>query len=118
MRYKTATQWGVFDVEVLDGKITGVQGITADPAPAPMGQNILDGIQHDKRIRRPAIRSGWLHGPNRDRTKRGAVDFLEVPWDEALDIAAEADAINRSVMLKDVFGLISSIRIHCAFCPE
>ena len=44
MRYKTATQWGVFDVEVLDGKITGVQGIAADPAPAPMGQNILDGM--------------------------------------------------------------------------
>ena len=32
MRYKTATQWGVFDVEVLDGKITSVQGITADAA--------------------------------------------------------------------------------------
>ena len=89
MRYKTATQWGVFDIEVLDGKIAGVQGITADPAPAPMGQNILDGIQHDKRIRRPAVRSGWLHGPNRDRAKRGADKFLEVPWDEALDIAAE-----------------------------
>jgi biotin/methionine sulfoxide reductase len=89
MRYKTATQWGVFDIEVLDGKIAGVQGITADPAPAPMGQNILDGIQHDKRIRRPAIRSGWLHGSNRDRAKRGADKFLEVPWDEALDIAAE-----------------------------
>ena len=89
MRYKTATQWGVFDIEVLDGKIAGVQGITADPAPAPMGQNILDGIQHDKRIRRPAIRSGWLHGLNRDRAKRGADKFLEVPWDEALDIAAE-----------------------------
>ena len=119
MRYKTATQWGVFDVEVLNGKITGVQGITADPAPAPMGQNILDGIQHDKRIRRPAIRSGWLHGPNRDRAKRGADKFLEVPWDEALDIAAkELDRVikehgNTSVFAGS-YGWASAGRFHHA----
>ena len=119
MRYKTATQWGVFDVEVLDGKITSVKGITADPAPAPMGQNILDGIQHDKRIRRPAIRSGWLHGSNRDRAKRGADKFLEVPWDEALDIASkEIDRVikehgNTSVFAGS-YGWASAGRFHHA----
>ncbi|MBT6245574.1 MAG: molybdopterin-dependent oxidoreductase [Gammaproteobacteria bacterium] len=119
MRYKTATQWGVFDVEVLDGKITSVKGITADPAPAPMGQNILDGIQHDKRIRRPAVRSGWLHGPNRDRAKRGADKFLEVPWDEALDIASkEIDRVikehgNTSVFAGS-YGWASAGRFHHA----
>ena len=119
MRYKTATQWGVYDVEVLDGKITGVQGITADPAPAPMGQNILDGIQHDERIRRPAIRSGWLHQPNRAREKRGSDKFTEVPWDEALDIAAEElarviKACGNTSIFAGSYGWASAGRFHHA----
>ncbi|SVD96393.1 uncharacterized protein METZ01_LOCUS449247, partial [marine metagenome] len=89
MRYKTATQWGVYEVEVMDGQITDVQGISADPAPAPMANTLLDGIQHDQRIQRPAIRQGWLRGNNRDRARRGVDKFLDVPWDEALDIAAQ-----------------------------
>ena len=38
--------------------------------------------------RRPAVRRGWLeHGPGPD-DRRGADDFVEVDWPEALDLVA------------------------------
>ena len=88
MRFRTATQWGVYDVDVTDGKIQSVHGIAEDPDPAPMGQTLLDGIQHDTRIKRPSIRKHWLERADRGRKLRGIDEFVEVPWDEALDLAA------------------------------
>ena len=55
MRYKTATQWGVYEVEVTDGQITDVQGITADPAPAPMANTLLDVFFLQHRLKRQLI---------------------------------------------------------------
>ena len=75
MRYKTATQWGVYEVDVLDGQISGVHGIAADPEPADIRNTLLDGIQHEKRIRRPSVRKGWLQDPDRARAKRGIEEF-------------------------------------------
>ena len=88
-KYRTATQWGVYDVLVQDDKIVGVENIEEDPAPSPLGQGLVDGIQHASRIKRPAIRKGWLQHPDRARAQRGADEFVEVPWDEALDLAAD-----------------------------
>src|SRR4051812_14628609 len=46
-------------------------------------------LYDEVRIARPAVRQGWLdHGPCRDDAGRGAEPFVEVPWDEALDLAA------------------------------
>ena len=119
MRYKTATQWGVYEVEVMDGQITDVQGISADPAPAPMANTLLDGIQHDQRIQRPAIRQGWLRGNNRDRARRGVDKFLDVPWDEALDIAAQELARvvaehGNTAIFAGSYGWASAGRFHHA----
>lgn len=88
MQYRTATQWGVFDVTVVDGRIEKVAGISEDPNPAAIGQALVDGIQHKTRIKKPSIRKGWLSGGDRQRHLRGEEDFVEVPWDEALDMAA------------------------------
>ena len=90
MATRTATQWGVFDVTVRDGRIESVAPLGIDPDPSPIGQVLVDGIQHPLRIERPAVREGWLRGgPERARERRGAERFVEVPWDEALDLAAE-----------------------------
>ena len=86
MRVRTATQWGVYEVEVEDGAITAVHGIAEDPEPAGIGQVLVDGVQHKARIQRPAIRRGWLD--SRDRKLRGRDEFVDVPWDEALELAA------------------------------
>ncbi len=88
MKYRTATQWGVYDVEVDHGRIIGVHDVDFDPNPSPLGQGLVDGIQHETRIQRPAIRKGWLEAKDRARERRGADEFVEVPWDEALDLAA------------------------------
>lgn len=88
MRYKTATQWGVYEVEVSNGQITSVEGVPEDPDPAELRKGLLDGITHPLRIARPAIRRGWLNSPDRGRSKRGSDEFVDVPWDEALELAA------------------------------
>lgn len=88
MRYQTATQWGVYEVEVESEQIVAVHGLASDPNPAELRHGLLDGIAHPLRIQRPAIRRGWLEQPDRARWRRGADEFVEVPWDEALDLAA------------------------------
>ena len=41
------------------------------------------------RVRRPAVRKSWLEqGPGAARERRGAEPFVELPWDEALDLVA------------------------------
>ena len=89
MADRTATQWGVYDVETRAGRIDRVTPIPSDPDPSPIGNTLIDGIQHRVRIDRPAIRKGWLEGgPDRGRDRRGGEPFVEVSWDEALDLAA------------------------------
>ncbi len=119
MRYKTATQWGVYEVEVDDERIVGVHGIAEDPAPAEIRHTLVDGIQHDLRIRRPAIRKGWLQDPNRARERRGVDEFVDMPWDEALEIAGrEIDRVvkdhgNTSIFAGS-YGWASAGRFHHA----
>ena len=84
-RFRNATHRGVYDVFVDTDRIVDVQGIGEDPETSDIGQVLLDGVQHDTRIKRPAIRCGWLESPIRWRTRRGADEFCDVPWDEALE---------------------------------
>ncbi len=88
LRHRTATQWGVYDVAVSNGTINGISPIELDPNPSALGAGLVDGVQHPLRVSQPAIRRGWLNNPqSRDRTNRGADDFVAVPWDEALELA-------------------------------
>ncbi len=87
--FRTATQWGVYDVEVQNGRLVAVHDVAQDPDPSPIGQALLDGVQHPLRVREPSIRRGWLEKPDRGRERRGADEFVTVPWDEALELAAE-----------------------------
>jgi biotin/methionine sulfoxide reductase len=63
----------------------------ADPAPTPLGLALAE-VDHRLRIRRPAARSTWLAaveaGRDPEGSGRGAAPFVELPWDEALDLAA------------------------------
>ena len=118
-RYRTATQWGVYDLEVGDNSIVGVTGIDADPNPAPMGDLLLDGVQHHTRIQRPAIRKSWLERKDRGRDRRGAEAFVDVPWDEALELAAgELQRVKENYGNRAIFagsyGWASAGRFHHA----
>ena len=82
-----------------------VLDVDLDPNPSPLGRALVDGIQHDERIKRPAIRKGWLEQPDRARSKRGCEEFVDVPWDEALELAAnELDRVRTEYSNKSIFA--------------
>jgi biotin/methionine sulfoxide reductase len=82
------SHWGAFRVTVDDDRIVGVAGHPDDPAPSPLLANFIDGVRHRARVARPAIRRGWLeHGPGADPA-RGADEFVEVDWPEAIELVA------------------------------
>ncbi|MFT6228830.1 MAG: biotin/methionine sulfoxide reductase [Paracoccaceae bacterium] len=84
-----ATHWGTYRAEVRDGRLTALHDWEGDPDPSAIGQNWLDALDHPTRVRRPAIRASFLKlGHKAGGQGRGQEPFVEVPWDEALDIAA------------------------------
>lgn len=107
----TATHWGSYWAETRGGKLVGLRDYADDPDPAEIGPGLLDMVEHPTRIRRPAIRKSWLEdraGSDRadnDRARRGAEPFVAVPWDEALDIAAEEiDRVRRTHGPQAIYG--------------
>ncbi len=84
----TTSHWGAFSVRVEEGEVVEVVPHPADPDPSPLLGNIADSLHHPTRVARPAVRKGWLErGPGPDPA-RGHEPFVEVPWDEALDLLA------------------------------
>jgi biotin/methionine sulfoxide reductase len=83
-----SSHWGGFTVAMRDGEIDAVQPLH-DPDPSPLLANLRGSLRHRSRIARPVARRGWLErgpGPSRDR---GSDSFVALPWDEALDRAAD-----------------------------
>ena len=119
MKFRTATQWGVYEVQVEEGRIVDVLDSPLDPEPSPLGRALVDGIQNDARVKRPAVRRGWMTGENRARHLRGEDEFVDVPWDEALDMASmELERViqthgNRSIFAGS-YGWASAGRFHHA----
>ena len=122
MRFRTATQWGVYDVTVENERITAANGIAADPHPAPLRQALVDGVQHPVRVDGPAIRRGWLAAAEGGRPTgagRGDDTFVAVPWDEALDLAATElqrviDQHGNTAVFGGSYGWASAGRFHHA----
>ena len=60
----TSTHWGTYEVKVRDGRVTSLAPFAEDGDPSPIGPPIVDLLDHPTRIRRPAVRKGWLdNGP-------------------------------------------------------
>ncbi|MAI45937.1 MAG: Asp-tRNA(Asn)/Glu-tRNA(Gln) amidotransferase GatCAB subunit C [Hyphomicrobiaceae bacterium TMED74] len=81
-----SSHWGAFEAIVEDGQLKEARPFERDVTPSPILNAIPEAVHHPVRVVRPSIREGWLK--NRDRN-RGNDRFVEVPWDEALDIVAE-----------------------------
>ncbi|SEG07263.1 biotin/methionine sulfoxide reductase [Saccharopolyspora kobensis] len=85
----SSTHWGAFRATTdADGTLR-VQPHPADPAPSPLLGNLASTVRHRTRVRRPAIRRGWLTGGPGPTSARGHEEFVEVGWDTALDLVAE-----------------------------
>lgn len=89
----TSTHWGAYQPVVEAGRLLRLDPAPWDPDPSPIGAGMAAAITGPTRVRRPAVRAGWLRAAERgDATAsprtRGQEPFVELPWDEALDLVA------------------------------
>ncbi|NTJ09436.1 molybdopterin guanine dinucleotide-containing S/N-oxide reductase [Rhizobium lusitanum] len=83
-----SSHWGAFSGRYEDGKLE-IRAHPADPHPSPLLGNLPAVAHSPARIRRPAVRRGWLDGKKGNAEDRGADDYVEVSWPQALDLVAK-----------------------------
>jgi len=116
----TSSHWGAVKVTTENGRIASVAKFEADPTPSSIPTAIPAAVHHSTRVARPSFRRGWLDGgADRARDKRGSDEFVELPWDEALDIAAaELDRVRtehgNGAIFGGSYGWASAGRFHHA----
>jgi biotin/methionine sulfoxide reductase len=99
-----SSHWGAFSGRYEGGKLE-ILPHPGDPNPSPLLGNIPAAADSSARIRRPAIRRGWLEGAPDNRQKRGMDDYVEVSWAQALDLVAkELGRVYRDFGPTAVFG--------------
>lgn len=113
----TSSHWGAFEVDVEDDRIVATRPFAADPHPTGIPDILPKAIHHKTRVTRPSVRRAWLE--DRDRAARGTGDFVELPWDEALDIAAREiarirDSHGNEAIFGGSYGWASAGRFHHA----
>jgi biotin/methionine sulfoxide reductase len=114
----TSTHWGVYEVEVEDGRVARLKPFAHDPQPSPIGNSIPGALTSPTRVLRPAVRKSYLEGgPGSATHKRGAEPFVEVGWDEAIDlVAGEVERVRTSFGNESIFagsyGWSSAGRFH------
>lgn len=113
----TTSHWGAFEVEVEDGQIKATRPFERDPNPSAIPDIVAAAVHHRTRVARPSVRRGWLD--QRDKTRRGADDFVELPWDEALELAATEitrirDTYGNESIFGGSYGWASAGRFHHA----
>lgn len=85
----SSSHWGAFRAATDTDGTLHVEPHPVDPAPSPLLGNLAGTVRHRTRVRRPAIRRGWLTGGPGPTGARGREEFVEVGWDTALDLVAE-----------------------------
>ncbi|MFF2521258.1 molybdopterin-dependent oxidoreductase [Streptomyces liangshanensis] len=122
----TTSHWGAYSVRPGAGARggaphgdLGIRPHPADPSPSPLLRNIDGALRHPTRVRRPAVRRGWLeHGPG-PTDRRGREPFVEIGWDEALDLTAAElarvrDEHGPTAVFGGSYGWASAGRFHHA----
>ena len=99
----TSSHWGAFEVVTEGGKITETRPFAHDPQPPKISHVLPEAVHHRTRVKRPCVRRSWLK--KRDTMLRGQDEFVDLPWDEVLDIAAaELDRVRDSYGNQAIFG--------------
>jgi biotin/methionine sulfoxide reductase len=114
------SHWGAFDAIVEDGKFVRAEPAARDKAPSPILRGMPEAIYHRTRVARPAVRKTWLErGYEAGGQGRGAEPFVEIPWDEAIDLVAselkrvKAEHGNEAIFAGS-YGWASAGRFHHA----
>jgi anaerobic selenocysteine-containing dehydrogenase len=83
------SHWGAFDAVVEDGRFVAAEPPARDPAPSPILKGMPAAVYHRTRVARPSIRKGWLErGFMAGGEGRGREPFVDIPWDEAIDLVS------------------------------
>ncbi len=91
MAIPTSTHWGNYKLVTAEGQIEAIQRYPEDVDPTPIADNLLAAQDENVRVLRPAIRESYLKRPTEHTgATRGHEPFVQVPWDEALDLTASA----------------------------
>jgi len=83
---RSASHWGAFRVQVGNGVIETVEPFEHDPSPSALLKNTVEMAYALNRVGKPSVRKGWL--ANDGGKNRGHDEFVDVGWDEALDLVA------------------------------
>jgi biotin/methionine sulfoxide reductase len=84
-----SSHWGAFDAIVEDDRFVAAEPPARDLAPSPILRGMPDAVYHKTRVARPAIRKSWLErGFMAGGEGRGREPFVEVSWDEAIDLVS------------------------------
>lgn len=116
----TINHWGLGLAELQGDKLSDVAGHPHDPAPSPINRNIASSLNGAARVTRPAVRKSWLQdGPQAKTGERGRDPFVEVSWDEALDLIAGEltrvrDTHGNTAIFAGSYGWASAGRFHHA----
>jgi biotin/methionine sulfoxide reductase len=89
---------------MTDGRLE-VRPYVGDPDPNHLIENFPDALRHHARVAQPMVRRGWLErGPGPD-DRRGRDEFVELPWNEALDLlGGELARLRDSFGPRSIFG--------------
>src|ERR1700712_2906931 len=82
-----SSHWGAFSGRFKDDRLE-IQPHPTDPHPSPLLGNLPAVAHSPMRIRRPAVRRGWLEGRKDNAQDRGTDDYVEVSWTQAIDLVA------------------------------
>ncbi|SMC71589.1 molybdopterin-dependent oxidoreductase [Rhizobium sp. RU36D] len=116
----TLSHWGTYKVEQRDDGSPALLPFERDTDPSPIGLHQNAASLARLRVRRPAIRRSWLEGgPGHATDRRGTDEFVEVDWDQALDLAAaEIDRVRNlhgnNAIFGGSYGWASAGRFHHA----
>lgn len=113
-----SSHWGAFLGRLQDGRLE-IKPHPDDPHPSPLLGNLAAVADSPVRIRRPAIRRGWLEGKPGHAQKRGDDDYIEVGWSEAADLVAGElqrvyGAFGPTAVFGGSYGWSSAGRFHHA----
>ncbi|MFJ2993412.1 molybdopterin guanine dinucleotide-containing S/N-oxide reductase [Pandoraea sp. NPDC087047] len=119
-RVPSLSHWGAFEAVVHDGRLIRCEPFAKDPAPSRILDAMVEQIYSPLRVRRPAVRRGWLDKREAaDRTCRGSDEYVEVSWETALGLVAEELQRVRSLygsqsIFGGSYGWSSAGRLHHA----
>ena len=111
--------WGTYRVATADGVLKSVEPVEWDRNPSEIGQSLVDSVDGPSRVRRPAVRLGYLQHGAASREGRGKEPFVEVSWETALSlVAAELARVKEthgnSAFYAGSYGWSSAGRFHHA----